>query len=190
MGYWAIGILQKKFWGLPEWAPRFVLLKNGIYWKGRTYFVDGKRSEGWLEGMLPIIQIGPYCNRSKFVEEAGVELRVLREGPSAMHSRLIGYVWKAGKGAGWWVRPVAHTFVPRAQIRITGSTSSRIVTSDALGIYDVDLPEGDYTVQLLAHESYIDGPLIKMHMDGRSPVAYNLFALGESAEDRRQQRSE
>jgi hypothetical protein len=81
VGDWAIGVVQERFWGLPSWS-RLVLLKNFIYRKNETYFVDGSRDRGLLSRELPIVDGRTNCSRTKPVQDAIVDLRALREAPS------------------------------------------------------------------------------------------------------------
>lgn len=91
-GDWAIGIVEERFWGLPLW-PRVVLLTNSMFWEGKTFFISGSRSGGFLTRHLPIVDAracGSYFSRP--VADANLELRLLREAPAAGESRTIGYV--------------------------------------------------------------------------------------------------
>ena len=91
VGDWAVGVVQERFWGLPLWS-RLVLLKNLIYWDDQTYFVDGSRDRGLLSRVLPIVDGRTNCSRTKPAQDALVDLRALREPPSATGTRLLGYV--------------------------------------------------------------------------------------------------
>jgi hypothetical protein len=91
VGDWAIGIVQERFWGMPHWT-RLVLLTNYVYWEGETYFVDGRRAEGLLTQFLPIVEGGISCSRTKPMQDAIVDLRLLRRPPLPGATRVIGYV--------------------------------------------------------------------------------------------------
>jgi len=78
VGDWGIGVVQKKFWGLPSWS-RLVLLTNYIYRKNATYFVDGSRGGGILTRMLPIVEGRIGCSRTKLAQDAEVDLRALND---------------------------------------------------------------------------------------------------------------
>jgi hypothetical protein len=91
VGDWAIGIVEERFWGMPRWT-RLVLLTNYVYWEGETYFVDGRRAQGLLTRFLPIVEGGIGCSRTKPVEDAIVDLRLLRRPPPQGSTRVIGYV--------------------------------------------------------------------------------------------------
>ena len=79
IGEWAIGVVQERFWGVPSWEPHLVLLTNFIYRRGETYFIDGTRENGLLTGLLPIVDAQIGCSRSRLAQDAGVDLRLLRE---------------------------------------------------------------------------------------------------------------
>jgi hypothetical protein len=83
VGDWTIGVVQERFWGLPSWGPHLVLLTNFIYWNGETYFIDGSHENGLLTWALPIVGAGISCSRSRPVQDAIIDLRVLREAPPA-----------------------------------------------------------------------------------------------------------
>ena len=106
VGDWAVGVVQERFWGLPSWAPRLVLLTDYIYWKGETYFIDGGRANGLLTQFLPIVGAGVNCSRTRPASDAVVELRALREAPSASGRRLIGYVRQPEEFVGGLVPPI------------------------------------------------------------------------------------
>jgi len=179
VGDWAIGVVQEKFWGLP-WTPRLVLLTNNIYWKGETYFVDGGRSRGLLRERLPIIEGGVSCSRTRPVSDAVVDLRLLHE-PAATGTRLIGYVREPEKFVSGLVPPVPLKPAVGAKINVAGPAGTRVITTDASGVYQVDdLPAGDYTVQLIVPENQIVGFFkneeapAKVHLDDRSLAEHNF----------------
>jgi len=78
VGDWAIGVVQERFWGLPSWS-RLVLLKNFVYRKNETYFVDGSRGYGLLTRELPIVDGRTNCSRTRPAQEAIADLRALHE---------------------------------------------------------------------------------------------------------------
>ena len=88
---WAIGVVEESFWGMPRWT-RFVLLTNNVYWKRETYFVDGRRAGGLLTQLLPIVEGGVGCGRSRPVQYAVVDLRLLRRPPPPRATRVTGVV--------------------------------------------------------------------------------------------------
>jgi hypothetical protein len=181
VGDWAIGVVQESFWGLPKWTPHLVLLTHFVYWKGETYFVDGDRARGWLTNMLPIVDAELGCSRTRPAQEAIVDLRVLREAPSATGTRLIGYVRQPQTFVGGLAPPSPPKFAPGARISVTGPTGTSIVTTDHSGIYQLDnLPQGGYTLQLLTAEDQVvgffkseEGPA-KVHLDTPGPIEHNF----------------
>jgi hypothetical protein len=180
VGDWAIGVVHEKFWGLPLWTPRLVLLTNFVYWKGETYFIDGSRGHGLLTERLPIVEGGLCGGRTRPVSDAIVDLRLLHA-QSATGTRLIGYVREPAKFVGGLAPPVPLKLAAGAKIRVTGPAGTRIVTTDPSGVYEVDdLPPSDYTLQLLVPDGQIDGFFsgeespAKVHLDGRGPVEQNF----------------
>lgn len=51
-------------------------------------FVDGRRLPGSLTRFLPVYDLN--CTRSDLLQDAGIDLRVLHDGPPAQGIRLIG----------------------------------------------------------------------------------------------------
>lgn len=147
-GYWAIGLVQERFWGWPPWAPPFVLITDSLFWEGETYFIDGSRANRLFPRLLPILEVGP-CARTGPLVDAKIEMRVLREGAPARGVRIIGYVRKPEPFAGMFTPPNAHTPFAGAKISLTGSSGATIVITNQEGIYEVDgLPLDDYTLRL------------------------------------------
>ncbi|MGA8433179.1 MAG: carboxypeptidase-like regulatory domain-containing protein [Candidatus Sulfotelmatobacter sp.] len=181
VGDWAIGVVHEKFWGLPFWTPRLVLLTNFVYWKDETYFVDGSRGHGLLSERLPIVEAGLCGGRTRPVRDAIVDLRLLHE-RAATGTRLIGYVREPEKFVHGLVPPVPPKLAVGAKISITGPSGTRIITTDPSGVYEVDgLPPGDYTLQLLAPNGHLEYRArqisqAKVRLDDRGPVEQN-FAL-------------
>ena len=177
-GPWAIGVVQERFWGLPWWAPPVVLLTTHPFLEGETYFVDGKRGRLLLTRFLPIVEAG-WCTRTRPVADSAVELRLLREAPSANEVRIIGIVhnprrseelrWERARPANLEgmsraeidaleeheryrvvaMHDVSHV-IPGARIRVTRPSGETIVTANAKGIYEVaGRVADDYTLELL-----------------------------------------
>jgi hypothetical protein len=147
-GEWAIGVIADRFWGMPRWT-RLVLLTNHIYWKGETYFVDGMRSYGMLASLLPIVEGGIHCSRTRPIQSAVADMRLLRNPPPANGTRVIGCVVAPRAFKSGMVRPVAPVFVAGARVNVTGKTFSRTVITDASGVYELDdLAPGEYTLDL------------------------------------------
>lgn len=149
VGDWAIGIVEEKFWGIPHWT-RFVLLTNEVYWEGETYFVDGRRFEGLLTQFLPIVEGGVSCSRTMPVQDAIVDLRLLRRPPPASgNTRVIGFVRGPERDTSVFERPRKPAFVSGATIDVTGLSFASRITTDAAGVYELDgLAPGDYTLRL------------------------------------------
>jgi hypothetical protein len=146
---WAVGIVQEKFWGLPSSWPRVVLLTNGIFWEGETYFIDGHRAHGFPARFLPIIEAGP-CSRTRPVEDAIVDLRILREKSTSTGSRVVGFVQQGEPFRPWPSPPVPHTPLAGVRIDLAGSAgTTEVAVTDQRGIYEIDgLTPDDYTLTL------------------------------------------
>jgi hypothetical protein len=154
LGDWAIGIVEMRYWGLPWWRPRLILLTDDIYWKGETYFVDGGRPDGLLTRFLPIVSGGIICSRTRPLREAVVDLRVLKEGPPMNGTRIIGYVRGPQSYAHYFEPPVDPAFVSGAKVAITSQRRESVVTTDESGLYEIDgLPPDDYKLRLLLPET-------------------------------------
>jgi hypothetical protein len=148
VGDWAIGIVEERFWGMPLWT-RFVLLTNHVYWEGETYFVDGLRFEGLLTRFFPIVEGGAGCTRTMPVQDAIVDLRLLRTPPPPGSTRVMGYVRGPEVFTPVNARPRKPAFVAGATIDVTGPFGSSRITSDSAGLYELNgLAPGDYTLQL------------------------------------------
>ncbi|HUK53919.1 MAG TPA: hypothetical protein VL099_11575 [Candidatus Binatia bacterium] len=185
VGDWAVGVVQEKFWGLAAWEPHVVLLTNFIYWKGETYFIDGSRADGWLTRILPIVWAGiAGCSRSRPVQDAVIDLRLLREGAPAGGTRLIGYVKQPEVLTGVFAPPTPPSFAVGARINVTGATGTTTVSTDQMGVYQLDgLPPGDYLLQLVMPENQVAGSVhvrgspAKVHLSGGAVVEHNFHLL-------------
>ncbi len=179
VGDWAIGVVQERFWGLPTWGPRLVLLTNLVYWKGETYLIDGMRAAPSFPTLLPVVKGGAGCSRTRPVGDAIVDLRLLHQPPST-GTRLIGYVRPPVPFKGVFTRPVPSHFVAGAQIRISGPDGTRIVSTDPSGVYQIDgLPTGEYKLTLLRRDDQVvgmwgDASTATVHLDNREPVEHNF----------------
>jgi len=157
VGDWGVGVVQERFWGLPTWS-RLVLLTNFIYWKETTYFVDGSRGRGLLTRLLPIVEGGINCSRTKPVQDAMVDLRVLHESPNLTGTRLLGYVREPETFVRGLAPPSPSQFAEGVRISVTGKSGTQTVTTDGTGIYQVrGVPLGDYKLQLLIPDNKIAG---------------------------------
>lgn len=180
-GDWAIGVVQEKFWGLPSWEARYVLLTNYVYWKGETYFIDGRRSGGLLTRALPIVSAGVGCSRTRPVQEAVVDLRLLHEAPPASGTRVIGYVRLPQPFVSGYAPPTPLRLAAGAQISVAGPTGTRIIATDQSGLYQLDdLPLGDYTLRLVVPDAETVGFFtgeesgVKIHVAKPGVVEHNF----------------
>jgi hypothetical protein len=145
-GSWAIGIVQDRFWGLPRWNSHLVLLIDAIFWQGETYFIDGRRPEGLLTRLLPIVEAGP-CARSRPIVDATIDLRALQEKLPASGARIIGYVRKPEPFTQGLTPPRPHRPFVGAKITATSPSGKTVAVADQEGIYEIDsLPPDDYTL--------------------------------------------
>lgn len=157
VGEWAIGVVQERFWGVPQRWPHLVLMTNYVYWKGESYFIDGYREGGLLSRALPIVGARVGCSRSRPVKDALVDLRLLRQPPLGV-TRIIGYVRQPGPYAGFATPPETPHFLAGAQIDVSGPVGTTSVTTDASGIYQLDgMPAGDYTLRVALPENQVAG---------------------------------
>jgi hypothetical protein len=180
VGDWAIGVVEENFWGLPRWT-RVVLLTNNVYWKGETYFVDGRRAGGLLTQLLPIVEGGVGCSGTRPVQYAAVDLRLLRRPSPPGATRVTGVVRGPETFTPGLVRPRTPAFVSGARVDIVGSTGARTIATDAAGVYELDgLPPGDYTLRLSAPATQTvgffrdEGSPAQIHLDQGGLVERNF----------------
>ncbi len=183
VGEWAIGIVQERFWGMPRWT-RLVLLTNFVYWEGETYFVDGYRVEGLMTQFLPIVEGGISCSRTKPVQDAVVDLRLLRRPPPPGGTRVMGHVRGPEIFTPRLVRPRKPAFIAGATIEVTGPAWTRTITTDSAGVYELDgLAPGDYTLRLSTPDTQTvgsfdnDGSPAAIHLDNGGVVERNFELL-------------
>jgi hypothetical protein len=182
VGDWAIGIVQERFWGMPRWT-RLVLLTNYVYWEGETYFVDGRRVGGLLTRFLPIVEGGIGCSRTKPVQDAILDLRLLRSPPPG-GTRVTGYVRGPEIFEPGIVRPRTPAFIAGAKIEVSGPAGASAITTDSAGVYELDgLAPGDYTLRLPTPDTqtvgYFDNELspASIHLDHGGVVERNFELL-------------
>lgn len=138
-GPWAIASVERRYWGLPWWSSLIVVLAPGWYQQGETYFVDGR----WPgdSRLLPFVYTGP-CRRTRPLNEAVIDTRILRDGPPGNGVRIIGLTYRRNSN-------VAFERVPGMRVEITGPNGSVSVTSDADAVYDLNgVPPGHYSIQI------------------------------------------
>jgi hypothetical protein len=145
-GSWAIAVVKERFWGLPQWFPRVVLLVNYPFQGHKDYFIDGSRSPGLFARFLPIVPTN-LCSRTNLVSNAPADLRLLRRPPQSGQTHLIGFVAtpQSKTGAFSSVLPLEN-----ATLKLIGPTDTKILTTDKDGVYQIDgLAPGNYSLQLL-----------------------------------------
>lgn len=139
---WTIGLVQRRYWGLPWWTPRLVVLGHSAPYlrKGGEYFIDADRNGGRISAIFPYLEF--RCgSRSKPLSDATVELRLLKEGPPKSGVRIIGRTVRRF-GVGDWRAAVGVT------VTIIGPTGTISTITDGHGIYDVTgLAAGHYSIR-------------------------------------------
>lgn len=131
----AVAIVEDRFGGLSRWT-KVVLFKGGR--TGQTYFADGRLDEGLLTRWpLPVVDL--KCTGSTLIEDAQVELRLLKQSPRWEGVRIIGRAEAMRPGSS----------VPSGmKVIITGPSGTVVATTDRDGIYDVSgLAPGHYSVR-------------------------------------------
>ena len=145
LGGWAVALVEHEFWGLSGWNHRYVVLTQGIFEDGQEYFVSGRRRDGLLTRNL-IVEVD-LCRRPARLNDAEVELRVLRDGPPKDGVRIIGRVVR-------FLPDYRIEGVPGINVVITGPAGSIATTTDQHGVYDVSsLPPGRYSVRADSYNS-------------------------------------
>jgi hypothetical protein len=150
VGEWAIGEVEKHYWGLRARTPRFVLLTNNIFWEGETYFIDGTEAGGLLTEYLPIVETG-VCTRTRPLVYSTLDLHVLRESRDFSGARILGRVTdgRSGGHSAGLTPPTAETPLAGARIRLRGPMGTTILTADQEGVYESDsLPSDDYALSI------------------------------------------
>jgi hypothetical protein len=181
-GDWALGVVKERFWGLPGWTS-LVLLRNYIYWDGETYFIDGYREGKLLTRLFPIVEGGIGCSRTRVVQEAAPDLRLLHKPPPEGHTRIIGSVRGPDMPTPGLARPVP-AFALGARINVTGPSGTVTVTTDSSGVYELDdLAPGDYTVKLVSIDDQAarfwesDGKPVQVHLNDGGIVENGFWLL-------------
>lgn len=135
-----LAVVREHFWGLPSWNSRFVLIAHwGIGHNpldGSTYFIDGHRSTGLLTRFLPIVEIA-HCGRSRLVDHAALDVRMLRDGPSQKAVRVVGQVTGAHYkprpgvegGNQWASRDYPYRYRPGRDLRRSRSAARTLQRS-------------------------------------------------------------
>jgi len=139
-GPWAVAYVKHRYWGLPWWKSTVVVLAPGWFQQGGTYFVDGKQWWGFWK-FLPLIYTGP-CNRTRLLNDAVVDTRVLNQGPPRDSVRIIGRTYRRKPGG-------IYDPAPGIRVEIGGPAGLSEVSSDADAVYDLkSLPPGHYSIRI------------------------------------------
>ena len=142
----------KSFWGLPRWHQglAIVLISTSNNWdpfQGREmYFVDADRLDGSLTRFLPIFR-DHRCTRTAPIEDAEIQLRVLRDGLPSNGLRILGKTIRLRQQSNSNSYSVEK--VPRVNVTIEGWKQGErfSAVSDENGVYDLSgLPIGGYRV--------------------------------------------
>ena len=149
----SVSLVQHRYWGLPSYSKLVFLPVSAK--PGDTFFIDGQLGMGILTRYLfPVINM--HCSRSAPLQEAAVDLRVLREGPPTDGVRVIGQVVRYEPG-------YERQGIPHVPVTITGPMGSVVTITDQEGIYDLkNVPEGSYSVRTdTENEIMRDSTLVK-----------------------------
>lgn len=145
--YWSLALVQKRFWGLPWWDRKVVVLLTTTRGsgmppaRGEIEFVDGQHLPGSLTRFLPIFDT--FCTRTGSVADSEVDLRVLRDGPPREGVRILGRTFRL---TGDHSYPRWET-APSTKVVIRGPAGLTTVESDEHGVFDVaGLPAGMYEI--------------------------------------------
>jgi len=194
-GPWAIGWVEKRYWGLPSWMPRLVFIANGRFSEGEIFFISGLRAEGWLARFLPIVSTQPCFGAAGRLEETEIYRRLIGKTPHGNQVFLIGNVYSPKRFSETPKQPVKQDdpneiydlvlnrpprFTPLvgARVSVTGSSGTTVVTTDEKGIYEVSLTPGDYTlrpVDLPANLIAVELKLNKKDFTRGGPFQSNFF---------------
>ena len=132
-------LVQKYFWGLPWWDHKLAFFVPAMLPDGQTYFVDGVRTQSLFTWFLPTVQL-KSCTRLSPLEDAEVDLRVLRDGVPRAGVCIIERVRHDQ-----WDRAPA----PGVKVAIAGPRGTVITTTDEHGIYDISAVEpGHYMIRV------------------------------------------
>jgi hypothetical protein len=140
----ALAIVKEKFWGLPSWNSKLVILTKYVYYEGDEYLIYGTRRGNWLTLGLPLFE-SHLCGLSLQIQDAEIQLRIMHDGPPKSGIRIIGRTmrWPYGNNA-----PLPHGPMPGAKVLVSGPSGTFTAISDSHGIYDVsNLPTGHYTIR-------------------------------------------
>lgn len=138
----AVAVVRERFFGT---RSKFLLLTQGYFEKDQEYLIDGVDFGNTpLTRFLPIVGFRGGCTHSARIEDAGVDLRILRDKSPHRGVRIIGNLTRR---TGSRREPVAA-----AKVVITGPQGTVAVRTDGQGIYDISgLPPGHYEVHSETH---------------------------------------
>jgi hypothetical protein len=133
----AVARVQEKFSGV---RSNLLLLTQGYLEKGQEYLIDGDNfRNSRFTRFLPIVSFTGRCNHSARLEDADVDLRILRDKSPPRGVRIIGKVIRLTRKR---KEPLAGT-----KVVITGPQGTIMVETDNQGIYDAPaLPPGHYEI--------------------------------------------
>jgi carboxypeptidase family protein len=133
----AVALVQERFFGT---RSKLLLLSQGYFENQQEYLFDGDNF-GTLpfSRFLPIVGFTGRCSHSARLEDADVDLRILRDKSTQPGVRIIGKVLRRN---GRQKEPLAG-----AKVFITGPQGTVTATTDGQGVYDISsLPPGHYEV--------------------------------------------
>jgi hypothetical protein len=148
--YLPYGIVKEHFWGLHWWERKFVLLTLPLH-QNVIFFIDGRAMSGFLTRFLPVVELMP-CTRTKPLDQATEDMRVLHNGPPRTGVRIIGTVIHTHS------KPNAPREAMGMEVTITGPTGPIKIKTDKQGIYDVSgLPPGAYSAVVTEEGAILRG---------------------------------
>ena len=136
-----IAEVRENFQGLRPGTKRVLIAHWGFLHSeiksGKTYYVEGRFEDTWLSRFLPVVNVA-FCSRSSLVNEAALDLRILRSSASPNTVRVVGQL-----------RARDNHPKSGATISIKEATGDVTVATDSEGIFELTgLPPGHYEVQV------------------------------------------
>lgn len=132
-----VALVQEKFFGT---RSKVLLLTQGYFEQDQKYLIDGDNfGNSPFSRFLPIVGFTGRCTHSARLNDADVDLRILRDKSLQGGVRIIGKIVRRNGRQ--------RVPIPDAKVAITGPHGTVVAVTDSLGIYDISgLPPGHYEV--------------------------------------------